>query len=57
MQISKKRRDAKSKGEKEKYAHQNAEFQRIARRNKEAFLSEQCSQLWECKQTEEANML
>ena len=47
MQLAKKRRDAKSKGEKEKYDHQNAEFQRIARRNKEA-LSEQCSQLWEC---------
>ena len=46
MQLAKKRRDAKSKGEKEKYDHQNAEFQRIARRNKA--LSEQCSQLWEC---------
>ena len=47
MQISKKRRDAKSKGEKEKYAHQNAEFQRIARRDKKAFLSDQCKEIEE----------
>ena len=37
-----KRREAKSKGEKEKYTHLNAEFQRIARRDKKAFLSNQC---------------
>ena len=44
-----KRREAKSKGEKERYKHLNAEFQRIARRDKKAFLSDQC------KQTEENN--
>ena len=37
-----KRREAKSKGEKERYKHLNAEFQRIARRDKEVFLSDQC---------------
>ena len=37
-----KRREAKSKGEKERYKHLNAEFQRIARRDKKAFLSDQC---------------
>ena len=39
-----KRREAKSKGEKERYSHQNAEFQRIARRDKKAFLSDQCKE-------------
>ena len=42
LQIAVKRREAKSKGEKERYKHLNAEFQRIARRDKKAFLSEQC---------------
>ena len=42
LQISVKRREAKSKGEKERYSHLNAEFQRIARRDKNAFLSDQC---------------
>ena len=42
LQIAVKRREAKSKGEKEKYTHLNAEFQRIARRDKKAFLSNQC---------------
>ena len=42
LQITVKRREAKSKGEKERYTHLNAEFQRIARRDKKAFLSEQC---------------
>ena len=42
LQIAEKRREAKSKGEKERYAHLNAEFQRIARRDKKAFLSDQC---------------
>ena len=42
LQIAVKRRDAKSKGEKERYTHLNAEFQRIARRDKKAFLSDQC---------------
>ena len=42
-----KRREAKSKGEKEKYKHLNAEFQRIARRDKKAFLSDQCKEIEE----------
>ena len=42
-----KRRDTKSKGEKERYKHLNAEFQRIARRDKKAFLSDQCKELEE----------
>ena len=42
LQIAVKRREAKSKGEKERYKHLNAEFQRIARRDKKAFLSYQC---------------
>ena len=40
-----KRREAKSKGKKERYTHLNAEFQRIARRDKKAFLSEQCKEI------------
>ena len=42
LQIAVKRRKGKGKGEKEKYTHLNAEFQRIARRDKKAFLSDQC---------------
>ena len=42
LQIAVKRREAKSKGEKERYSHLNAEFQRIARRDKKAFLSDLC---------------
>ena len=42
LQIALKRREVKSKGEKERYTHLNAEFQRIARRDKKAFLSDQC---------------
>ena len=42
LQIAVKRREAKSKGEKERYTHMSAEFQRIARRDKKAFLSDQC---------------
>ena len=42
LQIAAKRREEKSKGEKERYKHLNAEFQRIARRDKKAFLSNQC---------------
>ena len=41
------RKEAKSKGEKERYTHLNAEFQRIARRDKKAFLSEQCKEIEE----------
>ena len=47
LQISVKRRKAKSKGEKERYTHLNAEFQRIARREKKAFLSDQCKEIEE----------
>ena len=42
-----KRREAKSKGEKERYTHLNSEFQRIARRDKKAFLNEQCQEIEE----------
>ena len=47
LQIAEKRREAKGKGEKERYIHLNAEFQRIARREKKAFLSEQCKEIEE----------
>ena len=49
LQIAVKRREAKSKGEKERYKHLNAEFQRIARRDKKAFLSDQCKEIEENK--------
>ena len=45
LQIAKKRREAKGKGEKESYTHLNAEFQKIARRHKKAFFSDQCKEL------------
>ena len=51
LQITVKRREAKSKEENERYTHLNAEFQRIARRDKKAFLSHQC------KETEENNRM
>ena len=51
LQIAEKRREVKGKGEKEKYTYLNAEFQRIARRDKKPFLSEQC------KETEENNRM
>ena len=47
LQIAEKRREAKGKGEKERYTHLNAEFQRIARRDKKAFLSGQCKEIEE----------
>ena len=47
LQIAEKRREAKSKGEKERYKHLNAEFQRIARRDKKAFVSSQCKEIEE----------
>ena len=47
LQIAVKRREAKSKGEKERYKHLNADFQRIARRDKKAFLSDQCKEIEE----------
>ena len=51
LQIAEKRREAKCKGEKKRCTHLNAEFQRIAERDKKAFLSEQC------KETEENNRM
>ena len=51
LQIAVKRREEKSKGEKERYTHLNAEIQRIARRDKKAFLNDQC------KETEENNRM
>ena len=51
LHIAKKRREAKGKGEKERYTYMNAEFQRIARRDKKAFLSDQC------KETEKNNRM
>ena len=51
LQIAEKRREAKGKGEKERYIHLNAEFQRTGRRNKKAFLRDQC------KETEENNRM
>ena len=47
LQIAVKRREVKRKGEKERYTHLNAEFQRIARRDKKAFLSDQCKDIEE----------
>ena len=47
LQVAVKRREVKSKGEKERYTHLNAEFQRLARRNKKAFLSDQCKEIEE----------
>ena len=47
LQIAVKRREAKSKGERERYKHLNAEFQRIARRDKKAFFSNQCKEIEE----------
>ena len=47
LQIAEKRREAKSQGEKERYKHLNAEFQRIARREKKAFFSDQCKEIEE----------
>ena len=47
LQIAEKRREAKTKGENEIYTHLNAEFQRIARREKKAFLSDQCKEMEE----------
>ena len=47
LQIAVKRREVKSKGEKERYKHLNVEFQRIARRDKKAFLSDQCKEIEE----------
>ena len=47
LQITEKKREAKGKGEKERYIHLNAEFQRIARRDKKVFLSDKCKEIEE----------
>ena len=52
LQIAVKRREVKTKGEKERYTHLNAEFQRIARRDKKAFLSDQCKEIEETTESE-----
>ena len=57
LQIAVKRREAKSKGEKERYKHLNAEFQRIARRDKKAFLSDQCKEIEENNRMEKTRDL
>ena len=57
LQVAVKRREAKSKEEKERYKHLNAEFQRIARRDKKAFLSEQCKEIEENNRVEKARDL
>ena len=57
LQIAVKRREAKSQGEKERYKHLNAEFQRIARRDKKAFLSDQCKEMEESNRMEKTRDL
>ena len=57
LQIAVKRREAKSKGEKERHKHLNAEFQRIARRDKKAFLSDQCKEIVENNRMEKTRDL
>ena len=57
LQIAVKRREAKSKGAKERYKHLNAEFQRIARRDKKAFLSDQCKEIEENNRMEKTRDL
>ena len=57
LQIAEKRREVKGKGEKEKYTHLDAEFQRIARRDKKAFLSDQCKEIGENSRMEKTRDL
>ena len=57
LQIAVKRREVKSRGEKERYSHLNAEFQRIARRDKKAFLSDQCKEIEENNSVEKTRDL
>ena len=57
LQIAEKRRELKSKGEKERYIHLNAEFQRIVRREKKAFLNEQCQEIEADNRTEKTRDL
>ena len=56
LQIAEKRREAKGKREKESYIHLNAEFQRISRRDKKAFLSDQCKEIEENKRMGKARI-
>jgi len=56
-QIAEQRREAKSKGEKERYTHMNEEFQRIARRDKKAFLRDQCKEIEENNRMEKTRDL
>ena len=57
LQIAAERREVKSKGEKERYSHLNAEFQRIARRDKKSFLSDQCKEIEENNRMERSRDL
>ena len=57
LQIAVKRREMKDKGEKERYTHLNTEFQRIARRDKKAFLSDQCKEIQENNRMEKTRNL
>jgi len=57
LQIAEKRREATGKGEKERYTHLNVEFQRIARRDKKAFLSDQCKEIEENNRMEKTRDL
>ena len=57
LQIAEKSREAKGKGEKERYTHLNTEFQRIARRDKKAFLSDQCKEIEENKRMGKTRVL
>ena len=57
LKTAEKRREAKDKGEKEKYTHLNAEFQRTARRDKKAFLSDQCKEIEENNRMEKTRDL
>ena len=57
LQIAEKRRQGKGKGEKERYTHLNAEFQRIARRDKKAFFSDQCKEIEENNRIEKSRDL
>ena len=57
LQIVEKRREAKGKGEKERYTHLNAEFQKIARKDKNTFLSEQCKEIEENNRLEKTRNL
>ena len=57
LEIAEQRREVNGKGEKERYTHLNAEFQRIARRNKKAFLSDQCKEIEENNRMEKTRDL